>query len=121
MPTSQKFRDAKRIMGLDQFGYPANAIANRILVNMDDFGVNTKDLITTWYTWLHYNPFDTQVSEKLTELLAREVQTLDPGNRLLPETERYVIANWPENLTQYDDTFLLPENPLSADPFYCSP
>ncbi len=79
MPTSQKFRDAKRIMGLDQFGYPANAIANRILVNMDDFGVNTKDLITTWYTWLHYNPFDIQVSEKLTELLTREIQTLDPG------------------------------------------
>ncbi len=65
-------------MGLDQFGYPANSVANRILANMDDFGVNTKDVIAAWYTWLHYRPFDTQVSRKLTELFTREIQALDP-------------------------------------------
>ncbi len=62
---------------MDQFGYPANSIANRILVDTDDFGVDTKDLIDAWYSWLHYCPFDTQVSEKLTEIFTREIQKLD--------------------------------------------
>ncbi len=74
----KKFRDKKTIMGLDRFGYPATHLANTILTGIDDFGTETKQLESSWYDWLHYNPFDTRVAEKLSKLLETRINSLDP-------------------------------------------
>lgn len=65
-------------MGLDTFGYPATHMANTILTGLDDFGTETKQLESSWYEWLHYNPFDTRIAEKLTTLLKARINSLDP-------------------------------------------
>jgi hypothetical protein len=65
-------------MGLDRYGYPATHMANTILIGLDDFGTETKQLESGWYDWLHYNPFDTRVAEKLATLFQTRINGLDP-------------------------------------------
>ncbi len=65
-------------MGLDKFGYPATHMANTILTGLNDFGTESKQLESSWYDWLHYNPFDTRVAAKLTTLLENRINSLDP-------------------------------------------
>lgn len=65
-------------MGLDKFGYPATHMANTILIGLDDFGTETKQLESSWYDWLHYNPFDTGVAKKLSVLLQTRIDSLNP-------------------------------------------
>lgn len=66
-------------MGLDRFGFPATPLANSMLVEFDNFGDSTKDLEKSWYEWLHFYPFDTMVTEKLTQLYQKRIDTLNPA------------------------------------------
>jgi hypothetical protein len=53
---------------LDNYGFPDIALANDILVHMDDLGESRDDLEENWWKWSHHNPFDAQVSEALLKL-----------------------------------------------------
>lgn len=53
---------------LDNYGFPDIALANDILVHMDDLGESRNDLEENWWKWSHHNPFDAQVSEALLKL-----------------------------------------------------
>jgi hypothetical protein len=44
------------------------ALANDILVHMDNLGESRDDLEKNWWKWSHHNPFDAQVSEALLKL-----------------------------------------------------
>ena len=55
-------------MFLDNYGFPDIALANDILVNMDDLGESRDDLEKSWWKWSHHNPFDAQVSGALLKL-----------------------------------------------------
>ena len=94
-------------MGLDKYGFPATAIANTILVQQENFGDSTKKLEEAWTTWIHYNPFDAMVAEKLASLyttkLGKTDQQKEGAKRQLLErklelvtmrAERYKITNF---------------------------
>lgn len=53
---------------LDNYGFPDIALANDILVHIDDLGESRDDLEENWWKWSHHNPFDAQVSEALLKL-----------------------------------------------------
>ncbi len=75
---NKKFLDAKTIMGLDRYGYPATQYANQSLLEFDDFGDSAKQLEESWYEWLQYNPFDTAVAQKLAQLYRKRMKTINP-------------------------------------------
>lgn len=64
-------------MGLDKFGYPATYMANSVLTELNDFGDETRQLESSWYEWLNYNPFDTQVAIALAALYRKRLVALD--------------------------------------------
>lgn len=74
---ARKFLDNKTVMGLDNFGYPATHMANSVLTELEDLGDDTKKLESSWFDWLHYNPFDTRVASRLAELYQKRLTTLD--------------------------------------------
>ena len=65
-------------MGLDRYGNPATHIVNDILVEIEKFGTEAKELESIWYEWLQYNPFDENVAAKLCELFTARIESLDP-------------------------------------------
>jgi hypothetical protein len=54
------------------------ALANDILVGMDDYGESLESLEEDWDTWLHHIPFDADVARALGELHERRLAKLDP-------------------------------------------
>ena len=72
-------------MGLDQFGFPAVAIANALLIAQEKYEDSTKELEDAWLTWLGYYPFDAPVAARLSSLmqerLARTDQEKDGARR----------------------------------------
>lgn len=67
-------------MGLDTFGYPAVALANKVLTELDNFGDSTEELEESWFDWLQHNPFDTVVAGRLERLLLEKMDSLDPAS-----------------------------------------
>lgn len=76
-------------MGLDKYGFPATAIANSILTGQEAFGDSDKKLEESWLEWLHYNPFDYQVAQRLAALMEERLSRLDPRQ---DEARRQVLA-----------------------------
>ena len=74
------FNDSKIIMGLDELGFPATAVANSILIQQNEFGDSTKQLEESWLEWLHHHPFDTAVATKLSSLLTEELDRMTRTN-----------------------------------------
>jgi hypothetical protein len=62
---------------LDNYGFPDIALANDILVHMDDLGESRDDLEENWWKWSHHNPFDAQVSEALLKLYRNKLAKIN--------------------------------------------
>ncbi len=54
------------------------SLANRILLQQDEFGESREALEENWQTWIHHNPFDAPVARRLSELYRRHLGQLDP-------------------------------------------
>jgi hypothetical protein len=52
--------------------------ANRILLQQAEFGESREALEENWQKWLHHNPFDAPVAQRLSELYRRHLSQLDP-------------------------------------------
>lgn len=95
-------------MGLDKFGFPAAALANEILIKQKTFGDNARDLEESWFEWLHYNPFDFAVAQKLAQLYNNRIESIDPDedSRRLLQLERK-LALVEKHLQRYGQESLL--------------
>jgi hypothetical protein len=71
------FNDSKNSLSLDDYGYPGASVANRLLLEQDDFGESVEDLAEEWETWLHHMPFDAEVGRALLVLLHERAADLD--------------------------------------------
>jgi hypothetical protein len=67
-------------MFLDNYGFPDIALANDILVHMDDLGESRDDLEKSWWKWSHHNPFDAKVSGALLELYRNRLAKINKKN-----------------------------------------
>lgn len=63
---------------MDDFGIPVVSTANRILLQQDELGESREALEVNWQRWLHHNPFDAPVAQRLGELYTRHLNQLDP-------------------------------------------
>lgn len=63
---------------MDEFGFPAIALTNKLLIAQDDFGNNREQLAENWQEWLDLNPFDGKVAEKLVSIYTSRISGLDP-------------------------------------------
>ena len=71
------FYDSKGIRNLDEFGFPEIAVANRILLGIDNYGESTEDLEKSWGKWVHHIPFDSPVSRALIKLYTKRLGKMD--------------------------------------------
>ena len=69
-------------MSLDNYGFPEIAVANHILVNMENYGESREDLEKYWEKWIHHNPFDADVANALAKLLKQRLAKLGKKNKL---------------------------------------
>ena len=67
-------------MLLDNYGFPDIALANDILVRMDDLGESRDDLEKSWWKWSHHNPFDAPVSAALLKLYKSKLAKINKNN-----------------------------------------
>ena len=67
-------------MFLDNYGFPDIALANKILVRMDELGESRDDLEKSWWKWSHHNPFDAQVSGALLKLYRYRLAKINKKN-----------------------------------------
>ena len=65
---------------MDEFGFPQMAVANRILLNMENYGESKDDLEKSWEKWVHHIPFDSPVARALSELYTQKLEKLDEKN-----------------------------------------
>jgi hypothetical protein len=63
---------------LDDFGFPVVSLTNQILVQQAEFGESREELEKNWQRWLHHNPFDAPVAQRLSEIYSRHLSQLDP-------------------------------------------
>lgn len=64
-------------MYLDKFGFPELAVANSILLNLDNYGESREDLEESWEKWIHHIPFDSPVSRTLAKLHNQRLEKLN--------------------------------------------
>ena len=69
-------------MSLDNYGFPEIAVANHILVNMENYGESREDLEKYWEKWIHHNPFDADVANALAKLLKQRLTKLGKKKKL---------------------------------------
>ena len=69
-------------MCLDNYGFPEIAVANHILVNMENYGESREDLEKNWEKWIHHNPFDADVANALAKLLKQRLTKLGKKKKL---------------------------------------
>lgn len=74
----RQFIDRKKMLDLDDFGFPVVAMANTILIRQGSFGENREALEEKWETWLHDQPFDAPVAQCLAEMYRQRLAQLDP-------------------------------------------
>ena len=65
---------------MDNYGFPDIALANDILVHMDDLGESRDDLGKHWWKWSHHNPFDAPVSAALLKLYRSKLAKINKNN-----------------------------------------
>ena len=53
------------------------AVANRILINKDQYGESGENLEENWEKWIHHIPFDSSVARRLVKLYAKRLENLD--------------------------------------------
>lgn len=75
--TNPFFNDAKPTKYLDAYGFPGAAVANRILVDLHDFGESRETLENNWEVWIHHIPYDAPVARALERLLRERLARLD--------------------------------------------
>lgn len=75
----QTFKDSWSYarMGLDDYGFPARSVANRILAQTKNLGESEEALSPIWEIWVHYMPFDAPVAKALSQIYTREIQGMD--------------------------------------------
>jgi hypothetical protein len=71
------FNDTKRLMSLDEYGFPHTAVANTVLVSMAEYGESSEDLERNWENWIHHVPFDAPVVEKMAGILKTKTAQID--------------------------------------------
>jgi hypothetical protein len=62
---------------LDAYGFPDVAVANRILMNKENYGESRETLEEKWEEWVYRLPFDAPVAEALAKLYERRLEKLD--------------------------------------------
>jgi len=100
MAEEQSFKDSKTRLGFDEYGFPATAIANMILLEQDDYGGSGKKLEEAWLEWLHYYPFDAAVAGRLSELMRGRFDRIDEesdaARRQVLERKLQLVSKWAE-------------------------
>jgi hypothetical protein len=64
-------------MFMDEYGFPEIAVANRVLINEDDYGESREELEANWEKWVHHIPFDAPVAKALAKLYERGLEKID--------------------------------------------
>jgi len=54
------------------------SLTNHLLLQQAEFGESREALEKNWQTWLHHNPFDAPVAQRLSEIYSRHLSQLDP-------------------------------------------
>ncbi len=65
-------------IGLDEYGFPSLALANQMLVDMDELGESREDLLTVWERWHHFMPFDSSVANALAGMYRQDLENMKP-------------------------------------------
>jgi hypothetical protein len=73
------FTDSAGNLSLDNYGFPDLAIANRILIQAQDYGETRESLEEKWAQWMHLLPYDAPVAEALAKLYEQRLTKLDKG------------------------------------------
>lgn len=53
------------------------AVANSILLNLDNYGESREDIEKSWEKWIHHIPFDSPVSGALAKLYNQRLEKLN--------------------------------------------
>lgn len=72
----RSFNDMRRKTGLDRYGFPSVAIANKTLVQMSNYGESRETLENNWKIWIHHVPFDSPVAKTLARLMENRLKKL---------------------------------------------
>ena len=67
-------------MGLDNYGFPAAAIANAILLEQQDFGDSAMEVEDSWSFWLRNNPVDAKGAGSRSRLMTERLNKMDVDN-----------------------------------------
>ena len=62
---------------MDKFGFPELAVANSILLNLDNYGESREEIEESWEKWIHHIPFDSPVSGTLAKLYNQRLEKLN--------------------------------------------
>jgi hypothetical protein len=84
------FTDSKKNLTLDDYGFPDMALANDILVQMENPGESREDLEEAWWKWIHYLPFDAPVSEALLKLYQVKLAKIDKDTAAYQRLKRRI-------------------------------
>ncbi|MBI9075414.1 MAG: hypothetical protein JEZ02_08400 [Desulfatibacillum sp.] len=76
MPLHDSSLDVR--IGLDEYGFPALALANGILAETEDLGESREELMPVWERWHHFLPFDASVAAALSALYEEDLARLNP-------------------------------------------
>ncbi|MEJ2165513.1 MAG: hypothetical protein P8X90_08285 [Desulfobacterales bacterium] len=71
------FYDSKGKLYLDKFGFPEMAVANSILLNLENYGESREDLEENWGKWIHHIPFDAPVAGALAKLYNQRLEKIN--------------------------------------------
>lgn len=63
---------------MDKFGFPELAVANSILLDLDNYGESREEIEESWEKWIHHIPFDSPVSQALAKLYDQRLEKLNP-------------------------------------------
>ena len=71
------FYDSKGKLYLDKFGFPEMAVANLILLKLENYGESREDIEESWEKWIHHIPFDAPVARALAKLYNLRLEKLN--------------------------------------------
>ena len=75
---SSAFYDRESALSLDEYGFPAAAIANGVLAGMSEYGESRETLESHWEARMQQLPFDARVGASLARLYQARLSKLDP-------------------------------------------
>jgi hypothetical protein len=71
------FYDSKGKLYLDKFGFPEMAVADSILLNLENYGESRENIEKSWGKWIHHFPFDAPVAEALAKLYIQRLEKIN--------------------------------------------